>query len=386
MTAVVIINLVAIMAAIFAPNGALMWHSYAFYALQLLTLVPFLLGRTREAKDLFLPTSFVLVYFLVTLTFGSFLVPRNYGWNKLFTPEILDCQYYNIIVPFMMCANLILFLLSVRSLRDLARVDTSEQRMCLRAELHHTGEGYALGKALVYFSLFFALSALNVFSALSFQLAILIMHLTEPSLRHRHYRFAIYAVYLFGMLAFGFENKRELAVVLFLFLFLEGFYSRAQFSLSPGNLLKYGVGGAAFFGLVLVASILRGYGDFPVKSVFDALLYVPRYVSSDFFVDAITDNLELNYHYGVVVTSMDHGIRGLIDYQYGTSLVKWLFLPIPRDALAIKPESMMQLFHGALRARLVARGWFNAGEFCLRHVPKFPCRRPAAFCRGLVAS
>jgi hypothetical protein len=358
MTTVVVINLLAIIAAMFVPNDTLVWHSYAFYAFQLLTLVPFLLGRTREAKDLFLPTTFVLAYFLMTLTFGAFLVPRNFGWSKLFTPEILDCQHYNIIVPFMMSANLILFLLSVRTLRDLARADTPEQRNRLRLELNNTEEGYALGKALVYFSLFFAISALNVFSALSFQLAILIMHLTEPSLRRRTYRFAVYGVYILGMLAFGFENKRELAVVLFLILFLEGFYSRAKFSLSPANLLMYGLGGAAFFVLVLAASILRGYGDFPVQSVFDALLYIPQYVGSEFFVDGITDNLELNYQYGTLITAMDHGIRGLIDFQYGTSLVKWLFLPIPREALPIKPESMMALF----TARFVPDWWVEGGS------------------------
>ena len=68
------------------------------------------------------------------------------------------------------------------------------------------------------------------------------------------------------------------------------------------------------------------------------------YMTSEIFVDGITDNLELNYNYGVSITSVDHVLSSLIPYQYGASLIKVLFLPIPRDAVSFKPDSMMQLF------------------------------------------
>ena len=77
----------------------------------------YLLGAAGQLKNLFMPTFFVLVYFLVNLTLGSWLVPRDYGWNKWFTEIALSIDYYNIIVPFLLASNLILFFLSRATLR-----------------------------------------------------------------------------------------------------------------------------------------------------------------------------------------------------------------------------------------------------------------------------
>ena len=75
-----------------------------------------------------------------------------------------------------------------------------------------------------------------------------------------------------------------------------------------------------------------------------AVALIPGYVSSDFFIDGITDNLELSYNYGAAVTAIDLTLGGRIDFQYGASIVKVLFLPISRDVLPWKPESVMQIF------------------------------------------
>jgi len=67
-------------------------------------------------------------------------------------------------------------------------------------------------------------------------------------------------------------------------------------------------------------------------------------VASENFVNGLTDNLELNYSYGSAVTAMGMMLDGRIDTQYGASLAKLFFLPIPRDVLPEKPESVMQIF------------------------------------------
>jgi hypothetical protein len=107
---------------------------------------------------------------------------------------------------------------------------------------------------------------------------------------------------------------------------------------------------------VATASILRGYGGFPVSGLFDAMKYVPAYITSDLFVDGITDNFELNYNYGVAITSLELLMDGRLDYQYGMSFIKVFFLPIPREILEWKPESVLQLF-----TREYAPSWWVVG-------------------------
>jgi hypothetical protein len=101
---------------------------------------------------------------------------------------------------------------------------------------------------------------------------------------------------------------------------------------------------AAFLLLVLTASVLRGYGNFDVATPVQAVARVPEYVASENFLSGLTDNLELNYSYGAAVTSMGMMLDGRIDVQYGASLAKLFFLPIPRDILPEKPSSVMQIF------------------------------------------
>jgi len=341
---VVVTNLLAIAAACILPNDFLASHSYVLYGVQFLTLVPYLLGAAGEVKNLFMPTIFVLVYFLVNLTLGSWLVPRDYGWNKQFTEIALSIDNYNIIVPFLLAANLVLFLLSRATLRRLRNLQLAAPVFGAGMAAAPYPEWYSLLKAPLYFSAFAFVSVFEAFNVFSFQLAIMILHLTEPALTRRLYRFAVYGGYLLILLAFSFENKREIAMTLFLVIFVEAYFSRAQLRFRFVHIVGYVAAIAMFFGLILAASILRGYGDFEVKSAAEAVFLIPKYVSSDFFIDGITDNLELNYCYGTTITAMDHGLRGLVDFQYGASLAKWVFLPIPRDAIAYKPQSMMQLF------------------------------------------
>lgn len=352
MSTILLLNLFLVLLAVILPNDFLIWDSYVLYAAQALTMIPFVLSRTVYVKNLFLPTFFVLVYSLVNLAFGSYLVPRGFGWDKQFADVATNIQNYNRIVPFLLASNIVLFWLTLTALRDLALADAQ-----WRSSTHNepaSSESLGLAKMLLYIPLFFAVSYLDIYSALSFLLAILILHLTDPWLKRSLLRYAVYIYYLVVLAAFDFGNKREIAIVLFLIIFLEAYHRGARLAFTPKAIAAYIVASTSFFGLILTASILRGYGDFPVSTIFGAIADIPRYMTSNMFIDGITDNLELNYNYGVAITAIDQTLRGLIHYQYGASLIKVLFLPIPRDALPFKPDSIMQLF-----TRIYAPDWWS---------------------------
>lgn len=342
MKPILLLSLIAAGVAFVVPNDFLATDSYLFYGLQLLTMLPYLFRRAVYVENLFLPTFFVLLYFLVNLTFGSFLVPRNFGIDKEFADIALAINTYNLIVPFLLLSNAILFWLTARSLRQLRDVAPRIRQLVARDMQPYNHAALLMSPALIV--PFAALAYFDVYSAFSFQLVILLVHLTQPSLRGKWYRWPIYAAYLAAQVAFDFDNKREIAMTLFLMIFLEVYYSRTALKFGLRNIISYTLALCAFLGLVLAASILRGYGSFQVTSLIDAFGYIPQYMTSELFADGVTDNLELNFNYGVTITSIDQTLRGVIDYQYGSSLIKVLFLPIPRDSIPYKPESVMQLF------------------------------------------
>lgn len=350
LAALLVLQCALVAAAVVLPNDTLAIHGYWLFGIQAISLIAYTLPKLRYVKNLFLPSFFALVYVSVNLTMGGYLVPRGYGWDKQFAETALNISSYNTIVPYMLLSNVVLLAITLLSLRRLElqypksyfldgrRIGRSLPRLSVPVRL---AAGF---KDLAYLALFAAAASSQVFSAISIQLAIMVLHLSRPSVRLAPRRIVLYVLYLLLLVAFSFENKREIAVALFLVCFLEAYHRQLPLHLSIRSLALAVLGGVAFAGLILAASILRGYADVPVASILEAVTLIPGYVSSDFFVDGITDNLEFNYNYGAAVTAIDLVLGGRIDFQYGASLIKVFFLPVSREVVPWKPESMIQIF------------------------------------------
>lgn len=317
-------------------NDYLVWHSWVLYLAQAVVIGIALRKRLQYASDFFLPSLFVLIYFTVNLVLGGYLVPRDFGWNKEFSTTVLAITHYRQIVPYLLACNFVLYVLTVQALRAMPRDRLSSPGPASAA--------MPVAPTLLASVLLLGAGLAPIESAFSLELAIAILLFSSLARRRVWYRSAVYVACLGAFAALSYQNKREIVMMLFLVCFLEAHFGAVRMRLSLKNLLLASAAAAAFFGLVMVASILRGYGDLEISTALEAAEVVPAYMSSEAFVDGITDNLELNYHYGVTVTAMDYGIRGLIDLQYGATLFKVFFLPIPRDLVPFKPESMLQLF------------------------------------------
>lgn len=357
MISVLVLNLLAAALAIVLPNEWLKLHAYWLYGFQAVTFLPYLLRRANAARHLFVPSLFTLVYFLVNQVLGAYLVPRYFGWNKNYGAVSLAITSYNAIIPYLLLANLALFLLTCGALGRLAGL----RRPAHAAPPPATGPGRRLlaGLAEVLCLLaFLAVSLSQVLGAFSLQLALMVCHLPMASRRGTAHRLAVYGFYLAAMLAFSFDSKRQIVIVLFLILFLEARRSGALLRLRLRSLVPAGVAAALFVALVLAASVLRGYGGFQITSPVQAVAAIPRYITSDVFIDGVVDNLELNYGYGSAITPMAMTLRGELPYQYGASLWKILFLPIPRSLFPDKPESALQIYTRSFDPGL----WAQAGS------------------------
>jgi hypothetical protein len=338
---IIFVNIIVIIISFFLPNEFLKMDSYILYGIQFFTMIPYLIKKLMYVKNAFLPTFFALFYYLINQFLGSILIPRDYGWNKEFTSDLLSINNYNIIISYFLLANLVLFIISYLAIKKLNTtfsnfpIKLKELRISFKLELIWF---------IIFIGVFTAISYFEVFMFFSFQLAIFIILFSYIAYHKKWYRFIIYLLSLYIMVLYSFESKREVVVVLFLILFVETYHSRSLIQFTIKKLITYILGFVVFIGLILISSILRGYGDYGAISLPNAITYVPQYINSDIFIDGITDNLELNYSYGVAVTSMDMIVKGELNHQYGLTIIKLLFLPIPRDIFPNKPESIMQLY------------------------------------------
>lgn len=346
MIAAVVANLLLVVTALVLPNEVLVWNSWILYGAQTLTIGGYLIARSVAMKNLFIPTTFALAYYLVDLTLGSYLVPRDIGWNKAYVAVAQQIDVYHIVVPYLLLANLLLFVLSCRTLASLASRSSTPDP--------HNGRRVSIASTLGWMVGFLVLSYLDVYSVFSFQLAILICQLGELSRRRSRWRFPLYLFYLVVLTAFSYENKREIAMVLFLMVFLETYHGRYRLRPNLRTVAIAVMAAASFLAFILTASVMRGYGGLNVTSALGAVEAVPRYVGSDIFLDGLTDNLELNYTYGSAITSIDLVLNGTIPYQFGASLWKPAFLPIPRRIFPWKPNSVMTVYTQAFDPGLAA--------------------------------
>jgi len=89
---------------------------------------------------------------------------------------------------------------------------------------------------------------------------------------------------------------------------------------------------------------LRVIVRYKINSPFDAFTYIPEYVNSDFFADAIVSNLELNTVYGNTTNCIELVENSEIDLQWGGTLIKPLFLFLPRSIFEYKPNSIISVY------------------------------------------
>jgi len=337
----IVLNLYLAFISFLIPNKFFIYHSWIIFGCQLLITVPFLIKKIKYVKNLFLPSFFVLIYFLINQILGAYLVPRNYGIDKQFRTDVVYASTYNIIVPYFLLINTALFILSIYSLTILSNNDSEIFSYVSKRNKKLISEYFFM----IFLVIFFIITTQVSFSMIfSIQLAILIVLFSIVSKTKGVFKYLLYLTILSLLVVYKYQDKRELIIVFFSIIFLEAYIHKWIIKFSVSKIIKYSLIIITFMFLVISSSILRGYGNFNAKSFGEAINHIPEYISSSKFIDSFVENLELNYSYGTSISAMDQVIRGKIKYQYGLTIVKILFLPIPRKYLPFKPLSSMQLY------------------------------------------
>lgn len=108
--------------------------------------------------------------------------------------------------------------------------------------------------------------------------------------------------------------------------------------------------------LILMMSIVRGYGSFNPDGFLDSFWYIDDYVMSKYFLMRFLNNIEANYFFFHAVNSIEMVLLDTDKITFGSTFFKVFFLPLPRELFPWKPDSMIHLYTTAYSPIARARG------------------------------
>ena len=161
---------------------------------------------------------------------------------------------------------------------------------------------------------------------------------------HKNFiKFSIYFIVVLILATFSVDSKREALIVVLPILFNEFVLNDLRINWKNFSIT------AIFFTycifLILAMSIVRGYGNFgSFNNIFQAISYIPVYIESDFFISALLLNIEANYFFFHAINSIELILENPNLISLGSTMIKPLFIFIPREIFFYKPESILTLY------------------------------------------
>ncbi len=330
---ILFLNLSLCLITIFFKSEQLLVNGYLLFIIQAVFNISYLLSRTNYLYSFFLPSYLMLLYITVNQILGGYLASNGYGWNKGLIESYFQVENIKLILIYLILINFILFIVTFDSLSKLKA-----------PLLNYKYKKDSFIKKIIIFFAFFFCSLLQQDWLFSVQLALLIYLIASFDFLESRYRYIYYIIFIFIMLLFNYESKREILMVLLLIIFMESYFNSIGFKLNIKTTFISLISLLIFVSFVLIASIMRGYGELDNRDIINSMIYIPKYITTETFMDSVSDNFELGYNYIVSILSIDFVLNGRIDYLYGLSLLKTLFLPFPREIFDIKPDNIMIIF------------------------------------------
>jgi hypothetical protein len=157
-------------------------------------------------------------------------------------------------------------------------------------------------------------------------------------------RLFFYIFLLILMALISYNDKRNAIFFLFSISLIE--FSKNEFTLKFKSVIVLVLVAIFFILMVIIMSILRGYGGYEINNVFIVFSYIPKYISNENFLKWIFVNLEFSPHFYFSHKAIDYIMNDNSLISYGSTIAKTLFILIPRSLVEIKPDSIIQLFTG----------------------------------------
>lgn len=331
------------------------YSGYNYFILEsLMILLAFFQNKENRSKFLLSPSFIVVSYININFFIGSIVFNSGLVIDFVLIPYS-QWKYQHMTMAYFNCANLFIIMsylvahkvkiLSLTNFYDLKKV--SNQSLIIISAL------------LIFLFSFLKIDLSFLGADGSFHIipkslgAILIFVVCFRSF-NLTYRILSYLLVIFLFAVAAFEDKRD-AIFLLLPVFLLEF-TRYAITINFKKIILgcFVIGFISY--LIIVMSILRGYGGFEAKGFFDATKYVKQYIYSESFIPSFMNNIEVSYTYFHSNNAIEYVLEDPSLMTYGSTLIKPLFIMFPRYMFPWKPDSIIHLYTSTFSKEMRDRG------------------------------
>lgn len=334
---------------------AVVYSCYNYVILEtLLLLLVFFQDKENRAKFLLSPSFIVVSYININFFIGSIvfnaglvidfvLVPYHQWKNQHLTMAYFNCANLLIVISYLVAHKL--KLPNLTNFYNLRKVQNQS--------LIVIGGFLILLFSYVQIDLSF-LGADGSFHIIPKSLGAILIFVVCFRSFSLPYRILSYFLVIFLFAVAAFEDKRDAIFLLLPILLLE--FTRYPIIINFKKIILgfFVVGFISY--LIIVMSILRGYGSFEPKGFFDATKYVKEYIYSESFVPSFMNNIEVSYTYFHSNNSVEYVLEDPSLLSYGSTIIKPLFIMFPRYMFPWKPDSIIHLYTSTFSKEMRDRG------------------------------
>lgn len=334
--------------SVIVDESRIKWDSYYLFIIQFLSFSYFIYNRKYTLFDIFSPSFFTLIYTSFTFILGSFMLPRFdalYGLSE----DYSNLEYYRYIVIYFLLCNYVVFSTIITTKLE------KKVEFINKSTSNTVGIVLAL-LSLVFFS--FAYIDLSFLGASegSINYPFILMSVILVTLFNRNKKVSIRLLFYIPIILFiiiiRFESKREIFFLILTILIIESAVNNVKVKINIKNLvIGFSIIIASIY-IIIVSSILRGYGGYNATSIWQANNFIFVYLFNPDFIIFAMNNFEISYGYMHSLNGVEKIINGEIGVLFGETFLKVFFIPIPRYIFEFKPDSMVSIYTAAYSSSL----------------------------------
>ena len=314
-------------------------YNYAICQLLLFGIVYSLKGFYKNIF-IFSPSFIAVTYINLNFLIGSIVFQKGLVFYSLL-PTYKNWSHYNLVMAYFNLANLAI-ILSFFLVRKVSF--TSRLKSICDLRKFSSGLIYFASILLIVFFSIFDLKLGFIGGDGSFSeipktigaILIIVNIFKNPNVKKRLF---FYFILLFCFSIISWEDKRDAIFLLLPIVIVESTKFKLKISLKKIILTCLSV--CSILYLIIVMSITRGYGQYKANGFMEASSYVTDYITSSYFIPAFMNNLEISYTYLHSNNAVEKIIKHPELITYGETVIKPLFMFIPRSVMENKPQSII---------------------------------------------
>ncbi|OIQ23499.1 hypothetical protein [Lacinutrix sp. MedPE-SW] len=324
---------------IFLSNNIAAQYEFSNYAI-LQSCLFWLLFKFKEDRFKFLlsPSFLAVSYLNINFLIGSWVFKND----LVFTRLLPDYKLWEYAASRMFLFNTINFVIIISYfLRLNLRFNFKEQ-----VNLNTINQRFLFQITLVSF--FAVLIAAPYLEFIGFYITILktVLALILITYAFKTFKFAkrsfFYLLIIFIFVLFSVDSKREAIFLVLPIILLES--SKYKLSINFKQIIIFSGLIFSIFYFIIIMSILRNYGGFKADNFLEATTYVDDYIKSKNFVAGFMNNLEISSTYLHSNNVIEYIKKDKIDFALGETIIKPLFIILPRKYFVFKPRSAIDIY------------------------------------------